>query len=112
MTVATFDLVFPPSGNQGLELPGRSTSRTEGVVLAARSNARKVRRYSYANRNATEGEAWRLMYLWDLTFGALDLDFTDPESGDALRVTFSEEPRWRRVSAVRWELEAELEEAL
>lgn len=112
MTVATFDLTFPPRGDAETELPGRSTSRSEGVVLAARSNARKIRRYSYSNANATEGEAWRLMHLWDLTFGALDMDFTDPESGDSLRVTFSEEPRWRRVSAVRWELEAELEEAL
>jgi len=112
VTVATFDLVFPSGGSAELELPGRSTGRGEGVVISARSNARAIRRYSYSNRNATEGEAWRLMHLWDLTFGALDLDFTDPESGAALRVTFSEEPKWRRVSAVRWELEAQLEEAL
>ncbi len=81
-------------------------------MLVARSNARAIRRYRYVNQNANEGEAWRLMHLWDLTFGVLDMDFTDPQSGDSLRVTFSKEPSWRRVSAVRWELEAELEEVL
>lgn len=112
MTVATFDLTFPIAGEVTRELPGRSTAPSEGVLLSARSNARPIRRYRYSNSNATQGEAWRLMHLWDLTFGALDMDFTDPQSGESLRVTFTTEPTWKRVSEVRWELEAELEEAL
>lgn len=112
MTVGTFDLAFPPGVEAETEFPGRSTGRGEGVVLAERSNARAIRRWRYRNQNATEGEAWRLMHLWDLTFGALDMDLTDPVTGSSFRVTFSSEPRWRRVSAVRWELEADLEEAL
>lgn len=112
MTVATFDVPFGFDVKIATRLPSRATGRADGAVPAARSNARKIRTWKVRRSDGTEGDAWRLEYLWDLTHGVLDMDFTDPESGDAVRVCFVSEPSRRRVNAARWEVEFELEEAL
>lgn len=112
MTVATFDLPFGLDVEISTRLPSRSSGRGEGAVLTARSNARKVRTWKVRRRDGTEGDAWRLGYLWGLTYGVLDMDFTDPESGDVVRVCFVREPSLRRVNAARWEIDFEIEEVL
>lgn len=112
MTVATFDIPFGLDATIVDVRDSYSAHRSEGVVQVGRVNARGMRQYRIHRTDGRPGDAWRLRYLWDLTSGVLDMDFTDPETSDSIRVTFIREPTIRQLGPGLFEIDVEFEEVL
>jgi len=72
-----------------------------------------VRTFQLRWKNTGQGERELLFKAWtDSRGGVLPMDFTRPGDIDANKVSvvFSSRPREKRLSAYRWELEADLRE--
>lgn len=111
MTAGTLSVPLQFPGERASVRRAYRSGREGGNVRARQVQEREMRVWSLQWEPATDGDRYLVRTAFDLAGTVLDLDWTPPNES-AIRVRFSEAPRFVQVNAKVWQVSCVLEEVL